>query len=168
MADLDAWHQDELRYKREALGVSDEPSEGEKRQLPGMMFRPKPNSELVPMSWQQFRNFYAKCHNILTKVRSNLCERCVELKNLLKALVSCWAQPDFMHIKNAITVGLQVIKYFPIMDTNGKAIEDAVKALIDGKNGTLTPDVQHQCQAYVPSLATFESDSIQILAQPFA
>lgn len=54
-----------------------------------------------------------------------------------------------MHIKNAITVGLQVIKYFPVMDTNGKAIEEAVEALVAGQNGTLTPDVQHQCQAYV-------------------
>ena len=52
-----------------------------------------------------------------------------------------------MHIKNAITVGLQVIKYFPIMDTNGKDVENAVKDLVAGKNGTLTPDVQHQCQA---------------------
>ena len=52
-----------------------------------------------------------------------------------------------MHIKNAITVALQVIKYFPAIDTNGEAIEQAVKALVAGKNGTLTPDVQHQCQA---------------------
>ena len=57
-----------------------------------------------------------------------------------------------MHIKNAITVGFQVLKYFPIMETNGKSIENAVKALIAGKNGTLTPDLQHQCQACAEKL----------------
>ena len=55
-----------------------------------------------------------------------------------------------MHIKNAITVALQVIKFFPIMKTDGEAIEVAVKKLID--TGDLTPDVQHQCNAYVPFL----------------
>lgn len=54
-----------------------------------------------------------------------------------------------MHIKNAITVALQVIKYFPVMDVDGMAIEKAVRDLIAGKKGTLTPDVQHQCQACV-------------------
>jgi THO complex subunit 2 len=149
MADLDAWHQDESHYKREALGISEDAAEGQaQRQLPGMMFRPKPTSDLVPMSWQQFRNFYAKCHNTLARVRSHpeYLSTYADASNL-QALVSCWAQTDFMHIKNAITVGLQVIKYFPVMDTNGKAIEDAVKSLVAGNNGTLTPDVQHQCQA---------------------
>lgn len=69
MADLDAWHQDESRYKREGLGVTDPHGGGESpKQVPGMMFRPKPTSDMVPMSWQQFRNFYAKCHNTLAKV----------------------------------------------------------------------------------------------------
>ena len=52
-----------------------------------------------------------------------------------------------MHIKNGITVAIQVLKSYPVMKTNGIAIESAVKDLIAGKNGTLTPDLQHQCQA---------------------
>jgi hypothetical protein len=52
-----------------------------------------------------------------------------------------------MHINNAITIGIQVIKFYPRMTSNAKAIENAVKDLVAGKNGTLTPDVQHQCQA---------------------
>ena len=52
-----------------------------------------------------------------------------------------------MHIKNAITVALQVIKFFPVIQTDGDAIEAAVKKLVD--TGDLTPDVQHQCNAYV-------------------
>ena len=70
MADLDVWHQDESRYNREALGISDQAMEdAEQKQLPGMMFRPKSNAVMNPMSWLQFRNFYAKCHNTLTTVR---------------------------------------------------------------------------------------------------
>lgn len=63
----------------------------------------------------------------------------------LQALVSCWAETDFMHIKNAVTVGMQVIKYYPVMDIDEAAIETAVKKLV--ADGNLTPDLQHQCQA---------------------
>jgi THO complex subunit 2 len=50
-----------------------------------------------------------------------------------------------MHIKNAITVALQVLKSFPAMDSNNKAIREAVEQLLKDKE--LTPDVQHQCNA---------------------
>lgn len=69
MADLDAWHRDEARYKREALGVSDQTTNGEEqRPLPGMMFKSAVGADNAPMSWKQFRNFYAKCHRSLAKV----------------------------------------------------------------------------------------------------
>ena len=60
----------------------------------------------------------------------------------LQALVSCWSEAEFMHNKNAIVVGLQVIKYFPVMDTNGKAIEGAIKKLHAGENGEITNDLK--------------------------
>ncbi len=62
MVDLDAWHQDENLYNKEALGGTENP-------LPGMLFRAKPKESMKPMSWLNFRNFYAKCHNNLSKVR---------------------------------------------------------------------------------------------------
>lgn len=75
-----------------------------------------------------------------------------------------------MHVKNAITVALQVLKSFPIVDIQGKGIEGAMEDLInrgtDGKLGSdkkkevkLTPDVLHQCQARVliRLFLTFES-----------
>jgi THO complex subunit 2 len=53
-----------------------------------------------------------------------------------------------MHVKNAITVALQVLKSFPIITAHGEAVEAAMEALIQrGKDGELTPDVLHQCQA---------------------
>ena len=69
MADLDAWHQDEKRYRTEALGL-DRAEGNEGKELPGMMFRSKKQAPLGAMSWQQFREFYAKAHNALAKVSS--------------------------------------------------------------------------------------------------
>lgn len=61
--------------------------------------------------------------------------------------MSCWGETDFMHIKNAISVGLQVVEFFPVMESNAREMTAAVKHLVDGKKGHLTPDLQHQCQA---------------------
>jgi THO complex subunit 2 len=54
-----------------------------------------------------------------------------------------------MHIKNAITVALQVIESFPATQVNVEAIENAVNNVLKDKD--LTPDVQHQCNACVRS-----------------
>jgi THO complex subunit 2 len=59
-----------------------------------------------------------------------------------QALVSCWKESDFMHTKNAITVGLQVIKSFPAMDTNGRSVTAAVRGLKEVNDRNITADVQ--------------------------
>ncbi|OCF36409.1 hypothetical protein I316_01658 [Kwoniella heveanensis BCC8398] len=136
LTDLDGWHSDETRYKREALGIPDDAAEADKTEtLPGMLFKPKAGDEIRPMAWQQFRNFYAKCHNVLTR-----------------ALVSCWSEAEFMHNKNAIIVALQVIKFFPLMETNGKAVESAVKKLHDGVNGEIPNDLKMMCLSFLTGL----------------
>lgn len=63
--------------------------------------------------------------------------------------MSCWGESDFMHTKNGITVALQVIKFFPVMDINGLAVEKAVKVLVDSKDGNITADVQALCNSYL-------------------
>jgi hypothetical protein len=55
-------------------------------------------------------------------------------------------QDDFMHVQNAITVGLQIVKYFPIMRPHGEAVMAAVTSVNEGKTGPGTPDVQFQAQ----------------------
>ncbi|WWD16138.1 hypothetical protein CI109_100563 [Kwoniella shandongensis] len=133
LTDLDAWHQDEQKYRKEALGLST--GDEAETPLPGMLFRPKAGDDMRPMSWQEFRNFYAKCHNVLSR-----------------ALVSCWSDAEFMHNKNAIIVALQVIKFFPVMETNGKAIETAVKKLQAGENGEITNDLKMMCLSFLTGL----------------
>ena len=51
-----------------------------------------------------------------------------------------------MHVQNAITVGLQIVKYFPVMKPHGEAVMAAVTAVNEGKTGPGTPDVQFQAQ----------------------
>ncbi|KAK8869600.1 hypothetical protein IAR55_000167 [Kwoniella newhampshirensis] len=133
LTDLDGWHQDEQKYRKEALGFTG--SDDGATPLPGMLFRPRAGDDMRPMSWQEFRNFYAKCHNVLSR-----------------ALVSCWSDAEFMHNKNAIIVALQVIKFFPVMETNGKAIEAAVKKLQAGENGEITNDLKMMCLSFLTGL----------------
>lgn len=146
LADLDKWHQSENVYLKEALGISPNPTEGgEQKRLPGMLFRSRAGDDMREMSWQEFRNFYAKCHNVLTRVSTE--ERTILIHELtmFQALISCWSEAEFMHNKNAIIVALQVIKYFPLMETNGKAIETAVKKLQAGEVGEIPNDLKMMC-----------------------
>ncbi|WWC89783.1 uncharacterized protein L201_004709 [Kwoniella dendrophila CBS 6074] len=143
LTDLDSWHRDEKKYKVEALGLPEndqypqkqEEGKEEPKTLPGMTFRRGTGAPLRPMKWHEFKNYYAKCHNALTT-----------------ALISCWSEAEFMHNKNAIIVALQVIKFFPIMDTNGKAVEDAVKRLQNGENGEITNDLKMMCLSFLSGL----------------
>ncbi|KAI9637923.1 transcription factor/nuclear export subunit protein 2-domain-containing protein [Dioszegia hungarica] len=137
MSDLDAWHADEDRYRREAIGRPDGAADDDSKCLPGMLVKGKNQEHERPMTWSTFRNFYAARFHT----------------PMLEALTSCWAETDFMHVKNAITVALQVLKSFPIITAHGEAVEAAMEALIQrGKDGELTPDVLHQCQAYLRQL----------------
>jgi hypothetical protein len=142
LTDLNVWHQDETAYKREALGSV----EGdESSSLPGMLARYRAGASLSLMNWSSFRNLLARYHNALCTV-SGVGPTLVQA-DFHKALTSCWSSADFMHVKNAITVGIQVLDQFPIMDTNGKAVSDAIEDLLGGKNGTLPDDLKHQCVA---------------------
>lgn len=60
MKDVDVWHGDEAKYQKEAIGMPDMVVEGEEpKSLPGMMVKGKQQTQEKPMSWTQFRNFYA-------------------------------------------------------------------------------------------------------------
>ena len=135
------WHADEKVYNQEAIGAS---AGGHAR--PGLDTR-NMNSEgvvgLNTMNWRQFRNMYARLQDCLSQVSWRSLTR-AELTT--KALTACLGEDDFMHVQNAITVGLQIVKYFPIMKPHGEAVTAAVTAVNEGKTGPGTPDVQFQAQ----------------------
>jgi len=69
LADLNTWHKDEKEYQKSAIGNTDN------GHLPGMECRLKTDSPRTPMTWNQFRNFYAKVHNCLYDVSFTAQER---------------------------------------------------------------------------------------------
>ncbi|TYJ56712.1 hypothetical protein B9479_002643 [Cryptococcus floricola] len=138
LEDLDKWHQSEEVYVKEALGITQSASgeEEESKRLPGMLFRSKSGEEMKQMTWQEFRNLYAKFHNALTRT-----------------LISCWSEAEFMHNKNAIIVALQVIKFFPLMESNGELVEAAVKKLQAGEVGEIPSDLKMMCTSFLSGLS---------------
>lgn len=139
-----AWHADEKLYNAEAIGTS---VDGVTRT--GLDFTKK-NSDghigLATLPWKAFRNFYAKIHACISEV-SRACG--MRVSTHVQALIACLGEDDFMHVQNAITVGLQIVKYFPVMKPHGEAVMAAVQAVNDGKKGPGTPDVQFQAQGWV-------------------
>lgn len=98
---MDRWHADEEVYKREAIGEKEikvEPTDKEaesasedvmmngeapgaangpqtvKTRLPGMLVTTKSSQKQIPMTWSQYRAFYAqKFHTPLCEVSLALC-----------------------------------------------------------------------------------------------
>lgn len=55
-----------------------------------------------------------------------------------------------MHVKNGITVALQVLPIFPLLEDHGKEL---VKVMEDLEKRTdLTPDLKQGCRAYMVQL----------------
>jgi THO complex subunit 2 len=78
MTDLDAWHADEDRYRREAIGRPDGAAEDDSKCLPGMLVKGKNQEHERPMTWSTFRNFYAaRFHTPMLEVSLRSIE-CVE------------------------------------------------------------------------------------------
>lgn len=69
---------------------------------------------------------------------------------MIQAVKSCWEQKDFMHVKNGITVALQVLPIFPLVDDHGKELYKVMESL--GKRTDLTPDLKQGCKAYLVQL----------------
>lgn len=51
-----------------------------------------------------------------------------------------------MHVKNGITVALQVLPIFPLIDDQGKDLFRAMEKLEERED--LTPDLKQGCKAY--------------------
>jgi hypothetical protein len=68
----------------------------------------------------------------------------------MQAIKSCWEQKDFMHIKNGITVALQVLPIFPLLEDHGKDLYKTMETLAE--RADLTPDLKQGCKAYLVQL----------------
>jgi hypothetical protein len=55
-----------------------------------------------------------------------------------------------MHVKNGITVALQVLPIFPLLEDHGKELFKVMEEL--EKRTDLTPDLKQGCKAYMVQL----------------
>lgn len=55
-----------------------------------------------------------------------------------------------MHIKNGITVALQVLPIFPLLEDHGKELYSVMEKL--SERADLTPDLKQGCKAYMVQL----------------
>ena len=55
-----------------------------------------------------------------------------------------------MHVKNGITVALQVLPIFPLIEEHGKELYRVMEVL--EKRSDLTPDLKQGCKAYMVQL----------------
>lgn len=72
-----------------------------------------------------------------------------------------------MHVKNGITVALQVLPIFPLIDTHGKDIENAIQGLVKDKKNDLTPDLQQGCAGYAKQLQKRQRDGRPFISVGF-
>jgi THO complex subunit 2 len=150
LVDLDAWYKDQKKYEQEGLGMSSDPG-STSAQLPGMMYRPHTGGEFKHMPWTAFRIFnMTRLHSALFRVCGRLYMRDDARLTRIQAIKSCWQQTDFMHIKNGITVALQVLPIFPLLDDHGHGLFEVMEEL--EKRTDLTPDLKQGCRAYMVQL----------------
>lgn len=134
LVDLDAWYLSESKYNEEALGTAD----GSEATLPGMQYRTKNADTKKTMDYDSFKNFYAKLHNSLST-----------------SLKACLISNTEFSPKNAIVIALQLLPFFPIMDTNARSIEDSVRKLVDGKlDNKIGPEQVPAFKSYLNQLKT--------------
>jgi hypothetical protein len=71
-----------------------------------------------------------------------------------------------MHVKNGITVALQVLPIFPLLDDHGKDLYKVMETLSERTD--LTPDLKQGCKAYMVQLQKRITVRPYIKAEDFA
>lgn len=150
LTDLDAWYQDEDRYYKEALGGSKPEAGADLPEYPlrGMYFRLSPDQPKRPMSWDRFKDYYAKLHN-----------------NLTSSLKLCLSDERYYSPKNAVLIALRLLPFWPIMESNSKLIESEVKKVL--ARGDVTPDVIPAFNSYLAQLGKRKRERPVVPASKF-
>lgn len=105
LRDLGRWHKDKSTFEKEAYGS--------KRTLPG--FAMKLDSEGNPisfLSYEDYRRILFKWHNMI-----------------FSALQNCLSTPEYMHIRNAISVLRAISQSFPEVNFHGTSLQKTIAGL---------------------------------------
>ena len=106
LKDLGRWHASKGTYEREAWGI--------KKQLPGYAMKVEGGKPVVLLEFESFRRILFKWHN-----------------QVYTALQKCITSPEYMHVRNAISVLRSISGVFPQLNIHGVGLQRAVDKLRD-------------------------------------
>ncbi|KAK5953888.1 THO2 plays a role in transcriptional elongation [Knufia fluminis] len=104
LKDLARWHKGKETYEREAFGS--------KKNLPGFALKVENGKPQLLLDYEKFRTILFKWHS-----------------NLHAALVKCLMSPEYMHVRNAISILRIVSPVFPAVDHHGRVLQKSVDKL---------------------------------------
>jgi THO complex subunit 2 len=124
LQDLTRWYNDKSAYEKEAVGPS----------TPGFLKKWSANpSEAIYLQYEEYRVVLFKWH-----------------KNMTAAFTNCLDSRDYMHVRNALAVLEKIIVQYPLVDFQGKSLDEKVE-IIAGKDET-RGDLQIRAQGYLALL----------------
>lgn len=104
LKDLSRWHKTKATYEREAFGT--------KKNLPGFALRVENGKPQMLLEFEKFRSLLFKWHT-----------------NLYAALAKCLQSPEYMHVRNAISILRAISGVFPMVAVHGRALQRLVDQL---------------------------------------
>ena len=104
LKDLARWHKNKTLYEKEAFGF--------KRNLPGFAMKVENGKVTHLLDYESFRKILYKWHN-----------------NVFQALQQCLTSPEYMHIRNAISILRSVAQVYPTLNFHGTGLQKAVDKL---------------------------------------
>ena len=104
LKDLGRWHASKATYEREAWGM--------RKQLPGFAMKVEGGKPVILLEFESFRRILYKWHN-----------------QIYTALQKCITSPEYMHVRNAISVLRSVAGVFPQLNFHGVGLQRSVDKL---------------------------------------
>ncbi|KIW16592.1 hypothetical protein PV08_03780 [Exophiala spinifera] len=106
LKDLSRWHTTKATYEREAWGS--------KKNLPGFAMKVEAGKVVSLLDFESFRRVLYKWHG-----------------NLYAALQKCLGSPEYMHVRNAISILRTISAVYPAVNFHGTGLQKAVDKLRD-------------------------------------
>lgn len=107
LRDLARWHQSKSVYEKEAYGSA--------KDLPGFAMSVSAAGKVLKLlGYEDFRRILFTWH-----------------QKLHAALITCLSSPEYMHVRNAISVLRAVSKHFPAVVFHGTTLRKSIEALAD-------------------------------------
>ncbi|KIW38738.1 uncharacterized protein PV06_09687 [Exophiala oligosperma] len=104
LKDLSRWHATKTTYEREAWGS--------KKNLPGFAMKVEAGKVVSLLDFESFRRVLYKWHS-----------------NVYAALQKCLGSPEYMHVRNAISVLRTISAVYPAVNIHGMGLQKAVDKL---------------------------------------